>query len=856
MRNMYAWVPWFRELAARVAEGGKKGLIDRAKRVDWKAAKPALLKFGDENIDPLSFLYSVSSRLNAMSSVHRVFKMDAAQPQDDDWALVFPQPPAFRALLNDGTVFEPGILWELFRQAQPDQPRIEAKTFESVLKLPGVGVFNLTQALCLTNAHAFLPLGKLAKDLGKKVPVLHKLGNWTTSKFTFATYDAIMHQAREVFSGCDLYEIGRFVYEHGDGDGGLVGKGSSFFQISTKLQGDRGPDFWNDFESDNGVRTGGRASKVEWNDPLPQGKKPFPVTKPRVGDIMLVRCGTGQGRGIGVVLHNDFADDGGLTADSRIHVVWVNKTRTGLAQPSERFAMNRAAKADQGALPGFAKSAEYGSSFQLFRALGVPGLPDPDPMPVGGGQHLNQILYGPPGTGKTWSTVARAVAIIEGRAVAEVEYEDRREVKKRFDAHREAGQVEMATFHQNYAYEDFIEGIRPSLGHGEGAGLGFELSQGALRRIADAAERNRDAYESRDDEFVDVGDLLQAFGEHVEAAAENIWLRPNEDGAGIYIESVGRRADGEVVRFELGGRVSQKLHRRVVLRDYRSFCEGTIKSYKDIKPVRSARGSVMGQAAYFFMLFQAMKEFHEHWEPAKREAIERKNFVLVIDEINRGNIARIFGELITLVEESRRLGRADETKVTLPCSGDEFGVPENLYLIGTMNTADRSIALLDTALRRRFEFVEMMPDSSLVDREVDGVHLGRLLDAMNERIRFLRDREHQIGHTYFLEVRGLEGLRKVFQKQILPLLQEYFYDDWAKIAAVLGNNGFVESVKCPAALRGTELVEPGVRSYELLRFDDPKWGELGPYQGIYSEEAVDGQGTDEAEEKGAGADGE
>ena len=257
------------------------------------------------------------------------------------------------------------------------------------------------------------------------------------------------------------------------------------------------------------------------------------------------------------------------------------------------------------------------------------------------------------------------------------------------------------------------------------------------------------------------------------------------------------------------------------------------------------------------MLFEAMKDFHDgDWEPVKKEAVERKDFVLILDEINRGNIARIFGELITLVEESRRLGRADETKVTLPCSGDEFGVPENLYLIGTMNTADRSIALLDTALRRRFEFVEMMPDSSLLDREVAEVHLGRLLDAMNERIRFLRDREHQIGHTYFLEVRGLDGLRKVFQKQILPLLQEYFYDDWAKIAAVLGNNGFVESVKCPAALKGTELVEPSVKAYELLRFDDPKWGESGPYQRIYSEKAVDGPGADEAEEKGDGADGE
>lgn len=852
MRNMYAWVPWFRQLAGRIAEGGEQGLIERAKRVDWKTDDPPLLRYGDENIDPLSFLYFLSSKLSAMDSVRKEFKVKAALPQEDDRALIFPMAVAMNALLHDGKTFNPGLLWDMFRQAQPDRPKIDAGTFHSVLNSPGVGVFNLTQALCLTNAHAFLPVGKQAKALGKKVSVLDELGKWTKAHFRLSTYDSIMRQARDVFPGCRLYEIGRFIYEHGIWDTGLVSEESSFFHISTRLKGDKGADFWRDFERDNAVWTSGKASAIEWGDPLPPGKKPFPVTEPKVGDIMLVRCGTGQGRGIGVVLSNDFADDGDPGPDDRIHVVWINKSQAALAQPSSRFAMDHAAKMDQGALPGFAKSAQYRSSFDLFRALDVP-VPNGPPRSRGR-QHLNQILYGPPGTGKTWNTVARAVAIIEGRRVAEVESEDRQEVKGRFDAYREAGQVEMVTFHQNYAYEDFIEGIRPSLGRGEDAGLGFELSPGALRRIAIAAERNRQAYESRDTEFVDVGDLLQAFGEHVETTAKKVWLRADEDRAGIYIESVGRDADGEVVRFELGGAVSQKLYRRVVLRDYRSFCEGKIKSYKDIKPIRPAQGSVMGNATYFFMLFQAMKDFQVHWKPPKEETVERKDFVLILDEINRGNIARIFGELITLVEESRRIGREEETKVTLPHSGDEFGVPENLYLIGTMNTADRSIALLDTALRRRFEFVEMMPDSSLVDKEIAGVHLGSLLDAMNERIRFLRDREHQIGHTYFLEVRDLEGLRKVFQKRILPLLQEYFYDDWRKIAAVLGNNGFVVSVECPEELAGGDLVDAGAKSYELLPFGDEKWGEPASYRKIHGEKSAGDQHTADTGKNTDGAD--
>ena len=848
MKNMYAWVPWFRELSARIAEGGERGLIERAKRVDWKTKKPALLKFGDENIDPLSFLYFLSSKLKALESAHDVFELEATLPQDNEWELVFPMAVAIAALLHDGKAFDPRLRWDLFRQAQLDEPTIEADTFDSLLNSPGVGVFNLTQVLCLTNAPAFLPISSPAVHLGRVVPTLSELGAVRGKKiFSFMKYESLMHQTREAFPGCHLYEVGRFLYEHGIWDTGLVSRESSFFHISTKLRGDKGADFWNEFERENAVWTSGKASAVEWNESLPPGKMPFPVTEPQVGDIMLVRCGTGQGRGIGVVLRNDFAKDGGLRASSRIHVVWINKAQADLAQPAPRFAMDRAARADRGARPGFARSAAYQSSFQLFRAL----------VPRRGRQHLNQILYGPPGTGKTWHTVARAVAIIEGRSVDDVESEDRKEVKQRFDVYRDEGQVEMATFHQNYAYEDFIEGIRPVLGDGESAGLGFDLSLGALRRIADAAERNRQDCATSGDDFPDVEELVQAFGDHVEAAPDKVRLSADGEGDGIYIDRVGRNGEGEVVRFKMGGRTSQYLFKRVVLRDYRSFYEGRIESFKDIKPTRGSRRPWMGQARYFFMLFEAMKDFHDgQWEPVKKEAVERKDFVLILDEINRGNIARIFGELITLVEESRRLGRVDETKVTLPYSGDEFGVPENLYLIGTMNTADRSIALLDTALRRRFEFVEMMPDSSLLDREVAEVHLGRLLDAMNERIRFLRDREHQIGHTYFLEVRGLDGLRKVFQKQILPLLQEYFYDDWAKIATVLGNNGFVESVKCPVALKGTELVEPGVKSYELLRLDDPKWGESVPYQRIYSEKVVDGQGTDEAEEKGAGADGE
>jgi 5-methylcytosine-specific restriction protein B len=169
-----------------------------------------------------------------------------------------------------------------------------------------------------------------------------------------------------------------------------------------------------------------------------------------------------------------------------------------------------------------------------------------------------------------------------------------------------------------------------------------------------------------------------------------------------------------------------------------------------------------------------------------------RNHVFIIDEINRGNISKIFGELITLIEPGKRIGAPEELRARLPYSGSRFGVPGNVYLLGTMNTADRSIAMIDTALRRRFRFVEMQPDSTLLsDVSVEGIDLEELLDTMNRRITVLLDREHTIGHSFFLPLKDdptLERLASIFEDQIVPLLQEYFYDDYEKIQLVLGDD--------------------------------------------------------------------
>ncbi len=321
---------------------------------------------------------------------------------------------------------------------------------------------------------------------------------------------------------------------------------------------------------------------------------------------------------------------------------------------------------------------------------------------------LNQILYGPPGTSKTYNTVNHALAIIEDKSVNELKEEDRKEVKQRFDKLKEDGRIAMVTFHQNFTYEDFIEGIRPVLAGDDRKDIEYKLHKGVFKEIADQAHEDRD-----------------------------------------------------------------------------------------------------------------------------------QNYVLIIDEINRGNIAKIFGELITLIESSKRIGGDDAATATLPYSQDSFGVPNNLYIIGTMNTADRSIAPLDTALRRRFEFVEMMPDLEhhKISTDIEGVNCQELLAAMNKRIRFLFDREHQIGHTYFMDVDDMESLAATFKNRIIPLLQEYFYDNWEKIDLVLNCNGFIDPQPSIDSnlFKNSDLIDEERKIYELLPDDDDKWKTPKSYQTIYGE---------------------
>jgi 5-methylcytosine-specific restriction enzyme B len=226
---------------------------------------------------------------------------------------------------------------------------------------------------------------------------------------------------------------------------------------------------------------------------------------------------------------------------------------------------------------------------------------------------------------------------------------------------------------------------------------------------------------------------------------------------------------------------------------YEEFIEGIRPETLGDKLRYQVRQGVFYEAALAALRLAGYSDF----ESCKNDNITTRQqrfanaapYIIVIDELNRANIAAVLGELITLLEDSKRLGKADELWLTLPYSQRIFGVPANLYVLGTMNSSDRSVALLDTALRRRFKFEECMPDPLLLTNKIiEDTHLDKLLRTINDRITYFYDRDHTIGHTYFLTISTFDDLCEVFQTQIIPLLQEYFYTDWQKITWILGDN--------------------------------------------------------------------
>jgi len=459
------------------------------------------------------------------------------------------------------------------------------------------------------------------------------------------------------------------------------------------------------------------------------------LNKIKVGDIIIPKKGTKYYLGYGIVQSEYQFDPAAEHYTSIRKVNWIKK---GEWEEKDQSIVIKT-------LTNITGNSVYVK--KLIDLIGIENSSEPEI----GHNPLNQILYGPPGTGKTYHTINHALAIIENKNLAELKTataKDRQRLKSRFDKYVEEGQIGFITFHQSMSYEDFVEGIKPVLNEST---VSYELVDGILKTLSGQA----------------AGEAINSFEVQYAKLFEEI-----KTSGGLVLSTLVQKKAFTIKPYPNGN--------LIVIPEANSSTE------IGISPRRIKR--YINQEDAYDTYMAPIAEYLKTKYPVSNFKGIKKPHVLIIDEINRGNISKIFGEMITLIETDKRKGNSEQLSVTLPYSKQTFSLPNNLYIIGTMNTADRSIALLDTALRRRFEFVEMMPDPSLLNNNMDGIDLGKMLTVMNERITFLLDRDHTIGHSYLLTVKTKSELASVFKNKIIPLLQEYFYTDWEKIRLVLGDN--------------------------------------------------------------------
>lgn len=434
---------------------------------------------------------------------------------------------------------------------------------------------------------------------------------------------------------------------------------------------------------------------------------------------------------------------------------------------------------------------------------------------------LNQILYGPPGTGKTYNSINKAIEIINPTFDLT---QDRKIVKDEFDRLVGLGQIAFTTFHQSMSYEDFIEGIKPKVEEdiNENKQVVYEIEDGIFKRLANKAKTTNTSINSNtlqysfDDAW---DDLITEAEQNIERGIPET-LKIQTPNLGLKIVEITERGNLRLKPIYSEDAREYTVSYSRVKRLHEVFPD--LSKVKNIdKEFRAVIGGSNSTAYWSILNILNPKIIANSNNINSTKESPSTPFVLIIDEINRGNISSIFGELITLIEDSKRLGQMEELEVILPYSKTKFGVPSNLYIIGTMNTADRSVEALDTALRRRFSFVEMMPDEKVIsDKKFTGYDRAKIMNLINQRIEVLLDRNYTLGHSYFIK----DDFQNSFENEIIPLLQEYFYNDYGKIGLVLGR-GFVREKAITAkndksifADFDTKNEVDITKSYELIPF--------------------------------------
>lgn len=572
------------------------------------------------------------------------------------------------------------------------------------------------------------------------------------------------------------------------------------------------------------------------------------------GDIVIAKKGRKEYLGYGIVLSDYDYDDTQEHYKSFRKVQWIKK---GIWN-EEKAGIVLKTLTDITPYPDYIK--------KLKRLIGIDYSEDMNYS------HLNSILYGPPGTGKTYNTINKALELCG----VDLEELSRTEIKQLFEQKVDEGRIVFTTFHQSMTYEDFVEGIKPIEPEKEGDPVIYRVEEGIFRKLCIEASFSL----AKEDESVateNVLDFSLAFDNFVQeieeklASEEQIELT-TKNGGKVVVDGISQQ--GNIIIKHPGKDNTYPVSKQRLSKLHTAFPELSSVNNIDLQ-FRSIIGGSNSTANWSVLNAirnnnslpsEVKKSIRTYTWDEKKEVVQSlkkqdykgkkgEPYVLIIDEINRGNVSQIFGELITLIEEDKRLGNAEAIQVQLPYSKEWFGVPPNVHIIGTMNTADRSVEALDTALRRRFSFTEMPPVSGLLEpknmilslwnsddfidvgwddeayrkkaddlykflgitdnfekktkgdeiedrfwakehltvlanEEFSGFNLQTILDTLNRRIEKLLDKDHMIGHSYFLTVNNIDGLKAAFQNNIIPLLQEYFFGDYGKIGLVIGSDFF------------------------------------------------------------------
>lgn len=505
------------------------------------------------------------------------------------------------------------------------------------------------------------------------------------------------------------------------------------------------------------------------------------LNKMQIGDVIIAKKGRSAYLGYGVVRSEYFFDEQANNYKSKRKVSWI------------KHGVWNAPNADivLKTLTDITKYPEYVES--LRKLIGI-DMEERKINILDNQNPINQILYGPPGTGKTFSTIDVVVDILEPN-----NNYTRIQKKAKFDMLVNENRAFFTTFHQSMSYEEFIEGIKPKTVKDQ---VQYEITNGILKDICDLCFediKEMKALSISESFELSFKEKFQEFGKAIQQGIIELKTR---SGITVQISKISSAGNlqlnsGEDTRDYV---ISMKRLEKLA----KAFPNPSV-----IKNIHEEIRSVIGgsNSSLYFAALEAFVSFEKKiTETVKKDGKEISlseiqlsdeeiavlpPYFLIIDEINRGNVSAIFGELITLIEEDKRFGKTNQLFVKLPYSREEFILPPNLYIIGTMNTADRSVEALDTALRRRFSFVEMLPDASkLENKQIEGIDLALLLNTLNERIEVLVDRDHTIGHAFFMNIESLVDLRSAFANKIVPLLQEYFYGNYRKMEMVIGSAFF------------------------------------------------------------------